>query len=316
MADSSEPIDAVDRTFYSVPKLTIVIPVYNEIDTLPAVLDEVRSLRIDKEIIVVDNVSTDGTREFVESLAGEPGVSPVLQKVNYGKGSSVRLGLALARGEYVVVQDADLEYDPHDIITLLAIADSERRDAVFGSRLMTGQVKVPWHHALGRDALSLLFGLLYCCRLTDVATCYKLMRTDVAQSLLLRTLGFDLDYELPAQLRRRGVDIVEAPIAYHPRTIEQGKKLRWTDGIAALRAIVACLLPPAPATEGLEPGTEVILSVPPFNEVSGHVLDCNLAEGTVAIAAPYGDRVAHIVVQLSTLGITQIWREGELDEIV
>ncbi len=218
-------------------KLSIIVPVYNEMETLPQVIDRLVALDVASEIIVVDNVSTDGTREWVRGLAGRPGFQVVLQEVNLGKGNSVRTGLALATGEYVVAQDADLEYDPEEILDLLAVAETGH-DAVFGSRLLGHRPEVPWHHGLGRDALNWLFGVLYGSRLTDIATCYKLMRTTVAQSLTLVSVGFDLDYEIPCRLCRAGVPIVERPISYHPRTIEEGKKLRWTDGMRALKAIL------------------------------------------------------------------------------
>lgn len=218
-------------------KLSIVIPVYNEIGTLAEVLARVEALDVAKELIVVDNVSTDGTREYLQTLADQPGYQVILQAVNLGKGNSVRTGLAAATGEFVVVQDADLEYEPEEILDLLRVAE-EGHNAVFGSRLLKDPPAVPWHHALGRDALNLLFRILYGERITDVATCYKLIRTSVAQSLPLKSLGFDLDYEIACRLRRAGVRIVEIPISYHPRTIAEGKKLRWTDGILALKALV------------------------------------------------------------------------------
>ncbi len=220
-----------------VVKLSIIIPVYNEIGTLAEVLARVAALDVEKELIVVDNVSTDGTREYVQSLASQPGYRVILQTVNLGKGNSVRTGIAAATGEYLVVQDADLEYEPEEILDLLKVAEAGA-DAVFGSRLLQDPPPVPWHHALGRDLLNLLFRLLYGAKITDVATCYKLLRTTVAQGLRLESLGFDLDYEIACRLRRAGVPIVEVPISYHPRTIAEGKKLRWTDGIQALRALL------------------------------------------------------------------------------
>ncbi|MBI2297464.1 MAG: glycosyltransferase family 2 protein [Armatimonadetes bacterium] len=219
------------------PKLSILIPVYNEVQTFPVLLERVVALDVEKEVIVVDNVSTDGTRELVAALDGRPGIRVVLQEVNLGKGNSVRTGIGLAAGEYVVVQDADLEYEPAEILDLLARAEAGA-DAVFGSRLLGRKPDVPWHHALGRDALNLLFRVLYGARLTDVATCYKLLRTELAQSLTLKSVGFDLDYEIACRLRRAGVTIVELPITYRPRTIAEGKKLRWTDGMRALKALL------------------------------------------------------------------------------
>jgi len=220
-----------------VTKLTVIIPVYNEIETFPIILERIRSLPVDKEIVVVDNVSTDGTRELVAALDGEDGVQVILQQVNRGKGDSVRKGIAAARGEYLVIQDADLEYEPVEILDLLSRAESGA-DAVFGSRLLGTRPRVPLHHALGRDLLNGLFNVLYGSRITDVATCYKLIRTEVAQSLVLRSVGFDLDYEIACRLRQAGVAIVELPVSYRPRTLEEGKKLRWTDGLRAMLALV------------------------------------------------------------------------------
>lgn len=218
-------------------KLSLIIPVYNELDTIQAVLDQVCALDVDKELLVIDNVSTDGTRELLQELAPDYGLRVMLQEVNLGKGNSVRTGIRAAQGEFLVIQDADLEYEPAELLDLLALAE-ERYDAVFGSRLLRDPPRVAWHHALGRDFLNLAFNLLYDAQLTDVATCYKLLRTSVAQSLRLKSTGFDLDYELACRLRRAGVQIAELPISYHPRSIEQGKKLRWTDGLHALAALL------------------------------------------------------------------------------
>jgi hypothetical protein len=185
----------------------------------------------------------------------------------------VRVGLALARGEWVVVQDADLEYRPSDIVELLAVAEREGCDAVLGSRLLGRKPAVPWHHALGRDLLNLLFRLLYGARLTDVATCYKLLRTSLAQQLCLESVGFDLDYELPCKLRRAGVRLVEAPVWYEPRTIAAGKKLRWTDGLVALRALLRPRFRREPG--GLPVGQRVRVTDGPFTGAEGTVADAS-----------------------------------------
>ncbi|HIE50631.1 MAG TPA: glycosyltransferase family 2 protein [Armatimonadetes bacterium] len=217
-------------------KLSIIIPVYNERETLPQILAQVKALPVEKEIIVVDNCSTDGTREWLQRLQ-DPAVRVILQPRNWGKGTSVRTGLAQARGEYVVVQDADLEYNPQEILRLLAVAEQGHL-AVFGSRLLENPPRVPRLHAWGRDFLNEVFRWLYRSRITDVATGYKLLRRELAQSLPLHSAGFELDYELPAKLRKRGIEIVEVPVSYHPRTVAEGKKLRWTVGLTALWALV------------------------------------------------------------------------------
>jgi dolichol-phosphate mannosyltransferase len=242
-------------------KVTIVVPCYNESSTIMQVIDTVKALPLDSTILVIDNCSTDGTRELLLSLStgaadrgdigfpcleddgqvvfGSAGIYVVLQPQNRKKGVSVRMALALANSEYIICQDADLEYDPDDIVRLLQIGESARADAVFGSRLMVRQqtLKVDTYH-LGRVALSFLFSALYGQRLSDVATCYKLLRTSTARSLPLRSCGFDLDFEIPARLRRAGHSIIELPISYEPRSLGQGKKIRWHHAFAALWVMV------------------------------------------------------------------------------
>jgi len=238
------------------PKLTIVVPVFNERRTLPLVLERVRALPVDKEILVIDNASTDGTREWLlqeRSRLEQDGVRILLQPRNRGKGSSVRWGFREARGEYVVIQDADLEYRPEEILLLLRAAE-EGRPVVYGSRLLE------WPHHLptpvnslfmfGRVVINDIFRWLYRREVTDVATCYKLMRTDIAQSLPLRGTGFELDFELTAQLVKRGYPIHEVPISYHPRSIAEGKKLRVTDGLRAVWTLLRCWLQPTPTRGG------------------------------------------------------------------
>jgi glycosyltransferase involved in cell wall biosynthesis len=236
-------------------KLTIIIPCYNERATIAEIIRRVKELPVDASILVVDNCSTDGTRELlrssctderalVEGRHPEPliqgqailrgdGYQLVLQPRNFSKGTSVRLGLALANSEYVVCQDADLEYEPRDILRLLESAERTGAVALFGSRL-TDRSNLDWNaFQFGRVALTVLFRMLFGTKITDVATCYKLMRTDVVRELGLRSSGFDLDFEIAARLRRRGHAIAELAVEYHPRTTEQGKKIRWRDGLSA-----------------------------------------------------------------------------------
>lgn len=239
-------------------KLTIVVPCFNERDTILELLDRVRAVPVDKVVIVIDNCSTDGTRDRLRSACGPSvrvghradlppggpwiegqelmdgdGFSVVLQPMNFTKAASVKLGLALARSEYFVCQDADLEYEPRDLQSLLQYAENTASPVVFGSRLSNGAAISMDAYHLGRIALTKLFGLLYGSKITDVATCYKLMRTDVARSLQLDSLGFDLDFEIPAKLRKRGISIEELPVSYHPRDRASGKKIRLRDGLSA-----------------------------------------------------------------------------------
>jgi glycosyltransferase involved in cell wall biosynthesis len=219
------------------PKLTVVIPVYNERGTVMTVLKKVKALPISKEIIVIDNLSTDGTRELLETVSDKE-IRVVLQSKNLGKGTSVKLGFAMAKGEWVIIQDADLEYEPSDILRLLEHAEKTGEVAVFGSRLLTGNPQGMLAFYIGRVVLNLIFRLLFGAKTTDVATCYKLVRSDIAKRLRLRCSGFDLDFELASALRRLGYNIAEVPITYRPRTIAEGKKIRPMDGVKAIATML------------------------------------------------------------------------------
>ncbi|MGD8238001.1 MAG: glycosyltransferase family 2 protein [Armatimonadota bacterium] len=213
--------------------LSVIVPVYNERDTILEILERVQAVEIDKEIVIVDNCSTDGTREILQELDAE-NVTVVLQPRNMLKGTSVRTGIERARGDFTIVQDADLEYDPQDYHTLLATAEAQQADAVFGTRFAGADAASgPALHSFGRNRLNDLFRVLYGSRLTDVATCYKLVRTPLLKTLTLHSASFDLDYEIAAKLAKCGARTVETPIRYSPRTAAEGKKLRWSDGFAA-----------------------------------------------------------------------------------
>lgn len=220
-------------------KLTVIIPVYNERGTILELLSRVQAVGIEKEILIIDDGSTDGTRELLRTVSA-PDVEVFYHPRNQGKGASVRTGIARARGEYVIVQDADLEYDPGDYSRLLTAAETHGWPVVFGSRLRPDADNREWSRwfRFGRRFLTWVFRVLYRCAVTDVATCYKLMRTEVVQRLRLRSSGFDLDFELPAKLCRAGVPIHEAPINYYPRSMAQGKKIRARHGLSAVYTLI------------------------------------------------------------------------------
>ncbi len=223
-------------------KLSVIICVYNERETIQTVLERVREVELgagwEKEIIVVDNFSTDGTRELLQGL-GLPDVRVIFHPRNLGKGTSVRTGLASATGDYAIIQDADLEYDPAEYHLFLERVGPERPAAIYGSRTLGGRAVYKYvTNYLGVRFLTWLTNFLYGAHLTDVATGAKMVRLDVARSLNLTGSGFDLDFELTDKLLRAGHRIVEVPITYRPRTIAEGKKIRPWDGLWALKVII------------------------------------------------------------------------------
>ena len=218
-------------------KLSIIICVYNERDTFPTVLEKVRAVDLgpgwEKEIIVVDNFSTDGTRELLQEL-DLPDVKVIFHPRNLGKGTSVRTGIAHCTGDYAIIQDADLEYDPEEYPIFLERIARDQPVAIYGSRTLGGRAVYKYiANYLGVRCLTWLTNLLYGARLTDVATGAKMVRVDVLKPLNLTGKGFDLDFELTDKLLRAGYEIVEVPITYRPRTIAEGKKIRPWDGIWA-----------------------------------------------------------------------------------
>ena len=224
-------------------ELSIIICAYNERKTILDAIRQVHAVDLGpgwgKEIIVVDNFSTDGTRELLQSV-DLPGVRVIFHPRNLGKGASVRTGIAEASGDYFVIFDADLEYEANDLPRLVAEIVPDDTIAVFGSRTLGGRkiyryAKNYW----GVRFLSMVANLLYGGRLTDIAAGTKLVRLDVVRSLDLDSSGFDLDFELPCKLLQRDYDISEVAVAYHPRTVEEGKKIRaFRAGFRALWVIL------------------------------------------------------------------------------
>lgn len=218
------------------PELTVAIAVYNERATIMQVLERVMAVPVLKEIIIVDNDSTDGTRDLLSTVNGMARV--VLQPRNMGKGTSIRTAFAQARGEYVIIQDADLEYEPEQYPRLLDHARTHDLDALYGSRVLGGRNTKYLNYYVGVKGLTWMTNVLYGAQLTDVATACKMYRTSVVQQLNLRCAGFDLDFELTNKICRGGWRIGELPIPYHPRTFEEGKKIRSVDGLRAAYVIL------------------------------------------------------------------------------
>jgi len=223
-------------------RLSIIICAYNERRTVLEAIQQAHAVDLgsgwEKEIIVVDNFSTDGTRELLQGLHLLD-VQVVFHPRNLGKGTSVRTAIAHCVGDYAIIQDADLEYDPAEYPLFLARAAQDHPAAVYGSRTLGGRAVYKYvTNYLGVRLLTGLTNLLYGTHLTDVATASKMVRVDVLKSLNLTGAGFDLDFELTDKILRAGYQIVEIPITYRPRTIAEGKKIRPWDGLWALRVIV------------------------------------------------------------------------------
>lgn len=220
------------------PALSVVIPVFNERATLHELLRRVKMSPVDKEIILVDDGSTDGTREILAELQGEPGIDVILHPHNRGKGAAVRTGFARARGHVVIIQDADLEYDPSEYPKLLDPIQRGQADAVFGSRFAGGAARVLYFwHRMGNGFLTWLSNCATDVNLTDMETCYKAIRRDLLQSLLLTQERFGIEPEITAKLARAGARIYEMPISYQGRTYSEGKKIGWRDGVKAIWCI-------------------------------------------------------------------------------
>jgi len=222
-------------------KLSIVVPVRNEKDTIITLVERVRAVDcgMPKEIIVVDGASTDGTREALLGLTESPELVLVLEDSARGKGRAVRTGFERATGDIVMVQDADLELDPIQIPSLLGPLVDDGAPAVFGSRFKgRGRSGAPLVSYAGNLMLTWATDVLFFARLTDVLTCYKVLRADVANGLDLRCDGFDFDAEITCRLLRDGYRIIEVPVAYEPRTVDEGKKLTTGVGWSVLRTIL------------------------------------------------------------------------------
>jgi glycosyltransferase involved in cell wall biosynthesis len=232
-------------------KLSIVIPVRNERGTVSPLIERVRAVDcgMPKELIVVDGASTDGTRQALEALPPSDDLVLVFEDAARGKGRAVRTGFERATGDIVMVQDADLELDPSEIPSLLAPIVDGRARVVFGSRFKgRGRGATPFVGYAGNFALTGVASLLFRARLTDLLTCYKVLRADLARSLDLRCNGFDLDAEIACRVLRAGERIIEVPVSYEPRGVEEGKKLSPSVGWSVLRAILRVRLDRTPST--------------------------------------------------------------------
>ena len=219
--------------------LTVIVPVFNEVRTVRAVIDRLRGidLPVPREILVVDDGSVDGTRQVLGEVERDGLVTVLLADRNRGKGSAIRRGLAAARGTVVAIQDADLELDPQQLAALVEPILRGETDVVYGSRFLEGTPAAPWVTIAANRLLTAATNLLYGASLTDMETCYKLMRIDVARSLQLDADRFDIEPQITARLLRAGHRIRELPVRFDARSRAQGKKIGWRDGVRALQVL-------------------------------------------------------------------------------
>lgn len=225
-------------------KLSVIVPVYNEAPTVKKVLSRLVKVKEVKEVVVVNDGSTDDTEKEIKKVTSKK--INYFKKPNGGKGSAVRLGLSKVTGDYTLIQDADLEYDPREIPLLLKHLDREGVDVVYGSRFLGSHSNLLFWHRVGNTCLNLMVNLLYNTTLSDMETCYKLLPTDLFRELNVTANAFDMEPEITCKLLRRGYRIFEVPISYVGRDFSEGKKITWRDGLDAFRVVLGIrFLPPS-----------------------------------------------------------------------
>ena len=219
--------------------LSVIIPVYNEVQNIREILRRVQATGLAWEIVIIDDGSTDGTREILKELDGTDQIRVILHEKNQGKGAAVRTGFGEAKGDVFLIQDADLEYDPRDYPAILKPLEEGLADVVYGSRYSGTEILVDsfWHY-FGNRLLTAFSNVLSNVHLTDMETCYKMMRSAIFKDLLLECRRFGIEPELTAKLARRKCRIYEVPISYKARRFDEGKKIGWRDAIAACWYVV------------------------------------------------------------------------------
>jgi glycosyltransferase involved in cell wall biosynthesis len=219
-------------------KISVVMPVYNEKSTLEKILEKVRAVDIEKEIIMVDDGSTDGTREMLREMKLPENERVFFHEKNMGKGAALRTGFQHVTGDFIMIQDADLEYDPQDYFKMLKPVQEGHARVVYGSRFMGERRNIFLHHWVGNRFLTLVANILFNTTLSDMETCYKLIETGIIKSIKIKSNKFTVEPEMTAKILKKKIRIYEVPISYYGREYTEGKKITWRDGFGALAAII------------------------------------------------------------------------------
>ncbi len=219
-------------------KLSVIIPTYNESATLAQIIEKVQRVDIKKEIIIVNDGSTDKTKEILENYKSQKEITVVHHKKNMGKGSAIRTGRNYITGDIVIIQDADLETEPSDYLHLVKPIIKNQSKVVYGSRLLNRKISYSWKYYIGGRFITFMANLLYNQSITDEPTCYKVFDSDFFKSIPLNCTGFEFCPEITAKVSKRGIKIIELPMHYYPRSKKEGKKLRIKDGFMALWTLI------------------------------------------------------------------------------
>ena len=278
-------------------KLSVVMPVYNENATIREIVRRVSEVPLEKEILIVDDCSTDGTREILRELDGQGGVRVHFQPVNQGKGAAVAVGFRYATGDVVVVQDADLEYDPMEYLKLLAPITQGHADVVYGSRFLGGGARrvLYFWHTVGNRLLTLTSNMFTNLNLTDMETCYKMFRREVVQSMRIESRRFGIEPEITAKIARRGYRVFEVPISYYGRTYEEGKKIGLKDAFSALWTIIRHAVREAEDPKNVGHVTLARMGkLEPYNRWLADRFEKSLGQRVLEIGAGFGNMTRHL----------------------
>lgn len=305
----------------STTSISVIIPVFNERRTIREIIKRVQATPYEKEIIIVDDCSTDGTRQILKDYSNTPGIQLVLLNSNRGKGHAIRAGVGLATKDVVIIQDADLEYDPEDYQALLRPIELKRADVVYGSRFLHGERRVLYfRHSVGNQIITLLSNIFTDLNLTDIETCYKAFKRAIIQNIELTSERFGFEPEITAKIAKTGCAVYEVPIRYYGRSYAEGKKIGWRDGVAAIyhiirfslsrknfikdgQALRRCMVAPPPEPDVGVETLEAFEDAKKYNRWICERVEQNISGRVLEVGSGIGNIVSEL---LSTKGVTSV----------